>query len=154
VNSALSGIPVDRRRRLAATLGLFAVLFVAVGIVATTGSTPGVVRIFSAVALTVAAALGLMAWGVAHSIKIELADQRLDRAIDEAIAARDGHSGAGIACACGHDHNPSEMQITGEACAHDGTGIACGHDCETCVLTSLRPSPTTPRAERIHRHDV
>src|SRR3954452_15075555 len=45
VNSALSTVPIERRRRLAATLGLFAVLFVTVGIVATTGSTPGVVRV-------------------------------------------------------------------------------------------------------------
>jgi hypothetical protein len=46
------------------------------------------------------------------------------------------------------------MHVTGDACAHDGTGSACSHDCETCVLKALRPSPTTPRADRIHRHDI
>jgi hypothetical protein len=151
VNSALCGIPTDRRRRLAATLGLFAVLFVTVGIVATTGSTPGVVRVFSAVSFAVAAALALMAWGITRSVKLDLADQRLDRAIDEAMAARGGH---GAACACGHDHDVTERHVSGDACAHDGTGNACSHDCETCVLKALRPSPTTARAERIHRHDV
>jgi hypothetical protein len=153
VNSSLSVIPVPRRRRLAATLGLFAVLFVTVGIVATTGSTPGVVRVFSATALSIATLLALMAWGVSHSVRSDLAEQRLDAAIDEAIAA---HGGSDLACRCGREHDPDEMHVdTGrhetvaESCEHDGTGSACSHNCVTCVLASLRPSPTRTRAERL-----
>ena len=164
MSSALSEIPVERRRRLAATIGLFAVLFVTVGIVATTGSTPGVVRVFSAVALSIAAVLGLIAWGVSHSVKVDLAEARLDRAIDEAMAA---HGGTAAMCGCGHDHDPDEMHIrTGdravheqtrigrhesadESCAHDGSGTQCTHNCVSCVLRSLRPSPTQTREERL-----
>jgi hypothetical protein len=159
----LSEIPVDRRRRLAATLGLFAVLFVTVGIVATTGSTPGVVRVFSAVALGIAALLALVAWGVSHSVKVDLAEQRLDRAIDEAIQA---HGGSAAMCGCGHDHDPDEMHIRdgaageqsasgrhemseSEVCAHDGSGTDCTHNCVSCVLRALRPSPTRTREERL-----
>lgn len=146
VNSALSGIPIDRRRRLAATLGLFAVLFVTVGVVATTGTTPGVVRVFSAIAFVVAAMLALAAWGISHSVKVDVADQSLDRAIDEAIAAR-----GGVACGCGHDHDMDEMHVQADpdVCAHDGSGAACAHDCETCVLTAMRPAPDRTRGERL-----
>jgi hypothetical protein len=154
VNSALTEVPVERRRRLAATLGLFAVLFVAVGIVATTGTTPGVVKVFSAIALSIAAVLGLMAWGVSHSVKLELAQLRLDRAIDEAMQA---HGGSAAMCGCGHDHDPNEMHVrTGrhetneaEACAHDGSGRDCTHNCVSCVMRALRPSPTQTREERL-----
>jgi hypothetical protein len=147
VNSALSGIPITRRRRLAATLGLFAVLFVAVGAVAATGSTPTTVRVFSAVSLAVAAALALIAWGVLHSVKIDLAESTLDAAIEDALAAR---GGTDIACSCGHDHDPDELHVT-DACSHDGNGADCTHNCDTCVLAAMRPSPTTPRAERLSR---
>jgi uncharacterized low-complexity protein len=149
VNSPLAGIPIERRRRFAATLGLFAVLFVAVGVVATTGSSiPGIVRVFSAIALATAALLGVMAWGVAHSVKIDLAEQRLNRSIEEAIAARGGADGE-LACGCGHDHDADEMHVSREPCAHDGTGTDCTHNCDTCVLAALRPSPTRSRAERL-----
>ena len=40
VSSSLSGIPIASGAQLAATVGLFAVLFVAVGLVATTGTPP------------------------------------------------------------------------------------------------------------------
>lgn len=152
VNSALSGIPVDRRRRLAATLGLFAVLFVTVGVVALTGTTPGVVRVFSAIALAVSAVLGLAAWGVVHSITVDLAEQRLDAAIEAAVAQRGGVTA--LTCGCGHDHDPDELHVTdadaeGAACAHDGSGAACAHNCDTCVLAAMRPSPSRSRAERL-----
>ena len=146
MNSALSGVPVARRRTAAATLGLFAVLFLAVGAVAATGTGTGVVRAFAAVALLLAVLLGLLAWGVAHSVKLDLADQRLDAAIAQAVAE---HGGA-LACGCGHDHDPDELHVT-DACEHDGAGETCEHDCETCVLAALRPSPTTTRAERLGR---
>jgi hypothetical protein len=155
VNSSLSGIPIDSRRRLAATLGLFCALCVTVGVVATTGRTPGVVRAFSAIALVVAVLLGLAAWGVAHSVKVDLAEARLDRAIEEAVAARGGPA---IGCGCGHDHDADEMHVTAAdadgspdraACAHDGTGTDCTHNCETCVLAGARrPSPGPSAAQR------
>jgi hypothetical protein len=149
VNSPLSGIPIERRRLLAATLGLFAVLFVAVGVVATTGTTPGVVRVFSAVALSVAVLLGAAAWGITHSVQIDLREQRLDKAIEDAMAERGGPDPG--ACGCGHDHDADELHVSDESCAHDGTGTDCTHSCDTCVLASLPPSPTRSRAERLSK---
>jgi hypothetical protein len=143
VNSRLVNIPIGARRRLSATLGLFTVLFVAVGAVAATGTGSAAAPVFSAVALVIAAVLALLAWGIQHSIKIDLAEQRLDRAIDEVVAAR-----GGSICGCGHDHDPSEMHVS-DACAHDGSGAACTHDCDTCVIAALRPSPTQTRSQRM-----
>ncbi|MEO8889101.1 MAG: hypothetical protein ABI301_05415 [Jatrophihabitantaceae bacterium] len=145
MNSALSGIPVPRRRQLAATLGLFAVLFLAVGAVATTGGGSALVRVFSALALLVAAVLGLIAWGVAHSIKIDQAEMRLDAAIEDTISA---NGGPATLCGCGHDHDPDELHVT-DACDHDGRGADCTQNCDTCVLAAMRPSPTRPRTERL-----
>ena len=145
MNPALSGIAIDRRRRLAATLGLLAVLCVAVGVVATTGSTPGIVRVFSAVALIFAVLLGLAAWGVTHSVKIDSAERRLDAAIEDAVASNDG----ALSFGCGHEHDVDEMHVSAEPCAHDGAGTGCTHSCDTCVLASLRPSPSRSRAERL-----
>jgi hypothetical protein len=147
VSSALSAIPVDKRRRLAATLGLFAMLFITIGAVAATGPSTGVVKAFVAIALTVAVLLGLIAWGVLRSVRLDLHEQRLDAAIAEAVAARAG----GSLCSCGHDHDPSEMhyvQQEADACAHDGSGAGCSHSCDTCVLADLRPSPNRTRAQR------
>jgi hypothetical protein len=145
VSSSLSGIPTARRRRLAATIGLFAMLFVAVGLVATTGTTAGAVRVFSGVSLAVAIILALTAWGIMHSIKNDLAEQRLDAAIEASI------KDSGIqTCACGHDHDPTEMHVTdADRCAHDGSGVGCTHDCQTCVLAAMRPSPTKSRSARL-----
>lgn len=136
MSSALSGIPIDRRRRLAATVGLFSMLSVTVGVVALTGTTPGVVRVFSAIALVVAALLGLVAWGLSRSVSIDMAEQRLDAAIDAALddIAR---------------HRPKHAAAS---CAHDGAGRDCAHSCDTCVLNdvlrAMRPSPTHTRAQR------
>ncbi|PZS13529.1 MAG: hypothetical protein DLM57_16325 [Pseudonocardiales bacterium] len=147
MHSPLSGIPIARRRQLAATLGLFAVLFVAVGVVAATGTTtPGIVRVFSAIALGVAVLLGTVAWGVTHSVKLDRGEVGLDAAIADAVRS---HSGSGRACGCGHDHDPDEMHVSAETCAHDGTGTDCTHSCDTCMLAALRPSPTLSRAERV-----
>ncbi len=167
VSSTLSAIPVDKRRHLAATVGLFAVLFVAVGVVATTGSSPGAVRVFSAVSLSVAMLLALAAWGIAHSVKVDLAEQRLDAAIEASIGPR---AGAQTGCGCGHEHDPDELQVS-EAegherggheqrryehggyehggCDHDGRGTNCAHSCDTCVLAALQPSPTRSRSARL-----
>ena len=140
MTSPLSGIPLPRRRQLAATLALFAVLFVAVGAVAMTGR-PATVRAFGGVALGIALLLGLMAWGVTRSMRIDAADQALDAVIEEAVAQQ-----YGSLCSCGHEHDPNETHVT-NACAH--TGDACERDCTTCVLAAMRPSPHHSRAERL-----
>lgn len=112
-------------------MGLFAALFAAVGIVATTGNGPGVVLVFAAIALFVAVLLALAAWGVAHSIRRDLAARRLDEAISEVLARNPQP------CGCGHDHDASEMHVRA-ACDHDGTGVDCEHNCDTCELAALR----------------
>jgi hypothetical protein len=154
VTSPLSAIAVEKRRQFAATLGLFSMLFIAVGAVAATGASTTVVKAFVVIALVIAVALGLMAWGVLHSVKLDLGEQRLEAAIEAAVASRGGSM-----CDCGHEHDPDELHftdgegqhLTGKACAHDGTGTDCAHSCETCVLATMsratRPSPVAT-AER------
>jgi hypothetical protein len=150
VDSPLAGIPIERRRLLAATLGLFAVLFVAVGVVASTGATPGVVRVFSAVALVVAMVLGAIAWGVTHSVTIDVREQRLDRAIERAMAERAPTGGHPLSCGCGHDHDADELHVTdADAGRCPVSGTDCAHSCDSCVLASMRPSPVRSRAERL-----
>lgn len=148
VNSPLSSVPIDKRRQLAATLGLFAVLFVAVGTVSATGHQTAVLRVFTVIAFLVAVLLSLTGWGVIHTIKIDLAEQRLDAAIEAAIAGR--HGDAALACGCGHDHDPDELHVdeggaTGAgACAHGiATEDCTGGDCTACVLSrpARRPMP-------------
>src|SRR5690348_8871771 len=136
VSSRLARVPVRGRRRLAATLLLFAMLFVAVAAVAATGRGTAAAPVFCAVALCVAILLGLIAWGVQRSVSIDLAEQRFDAAIDETMSEHGGHAAM---CGCGHEHDPNELHVT-DACDHDGSGAACAHDCETCVLAALRPS--------------
>lgn len=151
VSSALSTIPPTQRRRAAATLGLFTVLFLAVGAVALTGGPDVVVHVFAIIALVTAVLLGLMAWGLAHSVRLDgareralAADAELNAAIEQALAEHGGAS-----CGCGHDHDPSEMHITDAEPACESDGADCDHSCDTCALAALRPSPTTPRAERL-----
>ena len=140
VTSPLSGIDVEKRRQLAATLGLFAMLFIAVGAVAATGADTGLIKAFVVIALLTAIVLALIAWGVLRSVKIDQVDRRLDAAIEAAVKARGGQM-----CDCGHEHDPDEMHIVDapaqEACAHDGSGADCTHSCATCVLAALRPAP-------------
>jgi hypothetical protein len=137
VTSPLSGIAVEKRRQLAATLGLFAMLFVAVGAVAATGADTALIKAFVMVALVTAVVLALIAWGVLRSVKLDQVDNRLDAAIEAAVRA-----GGGQMCDCGHEHDPDEMHVVDapviEACSHDGTGADCAHSCDTCVLASLR----------------
>jgi hypothetical protein len=144
VNSRLVNVPISARRRLAATLGLFTVLFVAVGAVAASGRGSSAAPAFAAIALVIAGLLALLAWGLQHSVTLDLAEQRLDRAIEATVAAQ-----GGTMCDCGHDHDPNELHVSGDACAHDGSGAACTHDCETCVLAALRPSPDRTRSQRL-----
>ncbi len=141
VTSPLSGIAVEKRRQLAATLGLFAMLFIAVGAVAATGAETALIKAFVMVALLTAVVLALIAWGVLRSVKLDQADTRLDAAIEAAVRA----SGAQM-CDCGHEHDPDELHVVdaparSAACAHDGTGADCTHSCDTCVLAALRPAP-------------
>lgn len=112
---------------------------------AATGDKGATVRVFSAVALVVAATLALVAWGLLHSVKIDTAESQLDAAIEDAIAA-----GTDLSCDCGHEHDPNELHVS-DTCAHDGSGAKCSHDCDSCVLAAMRPSPTPPRTERLTR---
>jgi hypothetical protein len=146
VTSPLSGIAAPKRRQLAATLGLFAMLFIAVGAVAATGATTAFIKAFVVIALAVALLLAVLAWGVLRSVKADQATDRLDAAIEAALAA----SGRSM-CDCGHEHDPDELHfvdgegqhLTGgraDACAHDGRGEECNHSCDTCVLAAMRPA--------------
>jgi hypothetical protein len=153
VSSPLSQIEIDKRRQVAATLGLFAMLFIATGAVAATGATTALIKGFVIVSLLIAVLLGLMAWGVLHSIKLDLTERELDAAIEDAVRT----SGRSM-CGCGHEHDPDELHfvdgegqhVTGNKCAHDGTGVDCSHSCDTCVLAAMRPSPKQTRAERMN----
>ena len=133
MSSSLSAIPIAKRRHLAAVLGLFSTLFVTIGLVAWLGRVSTAIVVFSSVALVTALVLGAMAWGVIASVKNDLAEARLDRAIEAGVTAS-----GGTMCDCGHDHDPNEMHVTGAPCAHDGSGDACAHDCDSCALQALR----------------
>ena len=142
MSSQLSRVPVPARRRLAATLLLFAVLFLAIGAVAAVGSDASVAApVFSALALVVGVLLGLIAWGVQRSIRLDAADRELTAVVDSALAE---HGGYQSMCGCGVQHDPDELHIVdAEPCAHDGSGAACSHDCQTCVLAGLRSQPSS-----------
>jgi hypothetical protein len=130
---------------VAVVLALFAALWITVGIIATTGPANLVLRVFAGIALVIGGLLALAAWGAARSVRLDANDQRLDAAIDEALAA----SGvAGQLCDCGHEHDPTELHVTDDPCAHDGTGVECTHSCDTCVLSSLRGAPAQSSAPR------
>lgn len=143
VSSQLSRVPVPARRRLAATLLLFAVLFLAIGAVAAVGtgsSGTSAAPVFSAIALVVGVLLALIAWGVQRSIRIDLAESELTAVVESALAE---HGGYQSMCGCGVEHDPDELHIVdAEPCAHDGSGAACSHDCQTCVLAGLRGQPS------------
>ena len=54
VTSPLSDIEIEKRRQVAATLGLFATLCIAIGAVAATGATTALIKGFVVVALLIA----------------------------------------------------------------------------------------------------
>jgi hypothetical protein len=120
--SSLSSVPLERRRRAAATAGLLATLVVAVGIVPWVGSASGVLRVFSGVALVGAVALALVGWGLLSSVRADVAEAMIDAAAAATIADAGGFD-------CGHDHDPDEMHVTD--CPGGG---ACTHDCAACLL--------------------
>lgn len=135
MSSQLSRVPIPGRRRLAATLLLFATLFLTIAAVAAVGSGTSAAPVFCAIALVVALLLGLVAWGVQRSVRIDNADREFSAAIDDTLKA----AGYQNMCDCGVEHDPTELHVTdAEACAHDGSGAACAHDCQTCVLAGLR----------------
>lgn len=144
VSTSLSSLSVARRRHIAATLGLFAMLFLAVGAVAATGQSTTVVDVFVVIALIIALMLALLAWGVLHSITLDRAavrsvdeGRRIDAAIEQALAEQ----GGGLTCGCGHDHDPDELHVTDDPCSRDGSGHECSHTCDTCVFSRLRAVP-------------
>ncbi len=117
-------MPVERRRRAAASAGLAAALLVAVGVVPWAGSAPGTLRIFSTVALAVAVLFALIGWGLLASVRADRAEARVDAAIAEAVTEFEFD--------CGHDHDPDEMRLT---CP---PGDACAHDCAICLGSTWR----------------
>jgi hypothetical protein len=127
VSSQLSSVPVQRRRRAAATAGLAAALLVAVGIVPWTGPAPVTIRVLAAVALAVAALFALVAWELLTSVRADVAELRLDSAAAATLAA------AGV-FDHGHDHDPDEMHVS-DACP---SGQSCTHDCATCLGSTWR----------------
>jgi hypothetical protein len=123
-------VPARNRRHIAGALGLFAVLFIAVGTVAATQANTAALQAFVAVALVVALLFALLSWGFAYSIKIDESDAALEDAVDRVLAQRPASL-----CTCGHEHDPDEMHTTAPACAHDGAGTDCAHDCaDDCPL--------------------
>ena len=88
---------------------------------------------FAIISIAVALVLALIAWGLVRSIGLDQDESRLDAEIEATVRAH-----GGPACDCGHEHDPAELHITDAQCAHDGSGAACAHDCQTCVLASLR----------------
>lgn len=158
MTSPLSGIPLAKRRQLAATLGLFAMLFIAVGAVTATGATTAVIKACVIIALVVAVLLALMAWGVLRSVRLDAAAQQLNAVVHDAV-----QNAGGLLCGCGHDHDADELHAVdepgqditgmrqssaGDACAHDGTGLACSHSCDTCVLAASRSAAPSSGARR------
>jgi hypothetical protein len=113
--------------------GSVAVVLAVCGILPWTADTAAVVRGLAAVVLLGAITTALVAWGLLRSISVDrhrLAEADFDSVLIEA-------AGSAGACGCGHTHDPDELHIT-DACEHDGAGVACEHNCESCVLTALR----------------
>lgn len=131
--SALSAVPVARRKRLAPAFAIMAVLLIGIGVVSLTGSGIGVL-VIGILALAAGGFVALIVWGLVRSVRIDVAEAGIDAAIAEAVGA------AGGFCGCGHDHDPDELHVTGDAapCAHDGAGELCAHTCESCVLARER----------------
>lgn len=167
MSTPLSHVPARKRRQAAATLALFATLFIAIAAVGATGATTTVLKVFVGVAIVVAVVLALIAWGVANSIRadergraVEAADASLNASLDAAIEQAVAAHGQTM-CGCGHEHDPSELHVPDDPCARDGHGDGCTHSCETCVLATLkrtsersaapRPSPAPRRPSPLER---
>jgi hypothetical protein len=136
VPSRLSAMPTRSRRHIAAVLAVFATLFAALGTVAATQAGTVLVQALVAVALLIALLLALLAWGFGYSIKVDASEAAVDAAIGRVLAQQPESL-----CSCGHEHDPTELHVSDAECAHDGTGVGCSHDCETCILAAMRRSP-------------
>lgn len=138
VTASLSAVPADKRKRMAATLVGFAVLFAAIAAVAGTGSGAAAV-VCCVIAAVAAALLALIAWGLAHSVRLERSEANVRQLVSAALAA------SGTLCTCGHDHDPDELHVTDaevvDGCEHDGAGTTCTRSCDSCVLAARRSSP-------------
>jgi hypothetical protein len=131
VSSSLARLPFGTRRKIAAILAGFCALFLAIGAVSSTGRGEASAPVFAVLGFVVAVLLGLIAWGVYRSIGLDRAELRMDAVIHDTLTRAGGR---GQLCDCGHEHDPSELHVTDAECAHDGSGVACAHDCDTCVL--------------------
>lgn len=103
MTSRLSAVPIERRRRAAATAGLIAALLVAVGVLPWAGAAPTALRVLATIALVAAVPVALVGWGLLTSIHADRAEARLDAAIAAAVA---------------------------DACT---SVDACTHDCAACL---------------------
>jgi hypothetical protein len=122
MSSALSTVPIDRRRRAARSALLLAAVMAVVFVVAWVRPAPGVVRLFASVALVGALMLGLMSWGLVRSIRLDTADRTVAAAIDDTAATM---------CDCGREHDPDELPVNDARCER---GASCDHSCAACVL--------------------
>jgi hypothetical protein len=143
VPSQLAAIPPSTRRRAAAVVGAFAVLFGVVGVLCWVRDSTLALRILGVIVLLAAVVLALIAWGLLNSVRIDRISDELDAEIAEQIAHHDA------TCGCGQDHDMTEMTTVSGAppaattadCSgggHDGSGTECAHDCDTCTLAALR----------------
>ena len=110
---------------------MLAFVMLAVFVVVWLRPAPVVIRLFGALALVGAIFLGLIAWGLLRSLRLDAREAQLDAAVLDALTA----SGGGVGC--GHDHDPTEMHVT-DAEPTCGAGAACDHTCAECVLARSR----------------
>jgi hypothetical protein len=106
---------------------LLAFVMLAVFVVVWLRPAPVVIRLFATVALLGAVFLGLVAWGLLRSLRLDAREAQLDAAVRDALAD------AGGAIDCGHEHDPTEMHVT-DAEPSCRAGPACDHTCAECVL--------------------
>jgi hypothetical protein len=105
MSSALANVPISRRRRAARSAALLAAVMVAVVIVAWARPAPGIIRIFAVLALAGAVMLGLMAWGLLRSVRVDEAEVAVDADVAQS---------AGTCCGggCGCEHDATELRVT------------------------------------------
>jgi hypothetical protein len=116
------------RRRTGAFTGLFAALFLAVGVIALVGDVNVIVKVLGVIALVGGVILGLVAWGLLNSIRVDRYAAELDAEIAAAIAEHDA------TCNCGHNHATEPAKT----CAGDGTGANCTKTCATCTHSAVK----------------
>jgi hypothetical protein len=113
--------------------GLVSAILVVAGTLPWTAHTAVLVRVLAIAVFAAGVLIGLVAWGLHHSIALDrrhAAEAEFDAALIEA-------AGPAGACGCGHAHDPEELHIV-DACEHDGDGERCERNCESCVLATLR----------------